>query len=153
MKRTLLIAAALMLAACGSGGESAAPSPTPSPTSLVVAGALEVPIGSASAARYAEEKAQPGAPGCGVDDGYDDIRAGAQVTVTDEAGKVIALGVLNGGTLSAEDGTIYALAKCSFPFSVEVPAGATFYGIEVANRGVVRYEPEALERYLTLTIG
>jgi hypothetical protein len=151
MKRALLIAAALMLAACGSGGEAAAPSPSPS--SFVVTGALEVPIGTASASKYAREKAQPGAPGCGVDDGYDDIRTGAQVTVTDEAGKVVALGNLLGGTLAAEDGTMYVLAKCRFPFTLEVPAGATFYGIEVANRGVVRYEPKALERYLTLTLG
>lgn len=62
--------------------------------------------------------------------GYDDIAAGASVTVYDSAGKVVATGAL--GTGKPKSGA------CVFPVAVDgVPAGSKFYQVEVSHRGKV----------------
>ena len=68
--------------------------------------------------------------------GYDDITAGAQVTVTNEAGTVLAVGTLQNGTGTG--------TGCKFPFTVTVPPGHQFYGFEISHRGVIRYSEEQL---------
>jgi hypothetical protein len=63
-------------------------------------------------------------------DGFSDIRGGAQVTVTDARGTVVAIGALGAGVM-AGNGTF-----CTFRFTVKnVPSGKGFYGIEVSHRG------------------
>lgn len=64
----------------------------------------------------------------------DELRAGAQVVVTDPAGKTIGVGQLKSGKIEA--------GSCVLPFEAAVPAGAGIYGITVANRGPVQF-PEA----------
>lgn len=89
---------------------------------------------------------------CTGDGGYDDLHAGATVTVTDADGSVVALGSLGSGRLQS-DGS--AFPPCVFPFTVsDVPAGFGFYGVEVSHRGSVPVTgEEAAAGYVRLTIG
>jgi hypothetical protein len=85
--------------------------------------------------------------------GYDDIRGGAQVTVTDPDGKVIALGKLDEGRATV--GSDQRATKCVFQFKVEgVPTGQGFYGVEVSHRGVLRdSEADIRSKQLNFTLG
>jgi hypothetical protein len=102
----------------------------------------------------------PGGPGwfgtdpspggdCYTGGGYDDIQSGAQVTVKDESGTVIALGALDPG--HSDD----VLSRtCVFGFvAADVPGGKSFYTVEVAHRGELKYTPEEAARPLELTLG
>lgn len=84
---------------------------------------------------------------CAGKGGYADIRAGAQVVITDSAGATIAIGSLDAGSVDGRG--------CVLPFSVpNVPAGKGFYGIEVSHRGGLKYEEaEFSTRNLDLTLG
>jgi len=62
--------------------------------------------------------------------GYDDIGAGASVTVYDSSSKVVATGALGVGKPKS--------AACVFPVKVAgVPGGSKFYQVEVSHRGKV----------------
>lgn len=90
---------------------------------------------------------------CWGRDGYQDIRDGAAVTVTDPAGKVLAISQLGAGAV-AEHPTIAGAKTCLFEFTVPgVPAGAGIYGIEVSHRGAVRFEEARLGGSVQLTLG
>lgn len=82
---------------------------------------------------------------CWGDGGYSDIAPGTQVTVTNEAGTVLAIGKLGTGS-----GTILG---CSFSFTVEVEAGHKFYGFEVSRRGTVRYTEAEIRDGVELSLG
>jgi hypothetical protein len=76
---------------------------------------------------------------CEGSGGFNDIVAGAQVTVTDAAGNVVALGRLRQGAYYDDFPDINGVTGCRFEFTVEdVPEGSLF-GIEVARRGVVQF--------------
>ncbi|MCA0328832.1 MAG: hypothetical protein LCI03_02890 [Actinobacteria bacterium] len=159
IKIALSIAAATLLAvtACGnSGGPSNASSSTtasPSPTPLSIRGWISVPISTQSAIKVSEGTATIGAKPCDPKDGYDDISDGAQVTITDESGKVIALTELrNVGLWADKPDTLIVLSDCRFDFFVDVPATADFYGIEIAHRGVVRYSKADLADVVRLKL-
>lgn len=84
---------------------------------------------------------------CTTGGGYDDIRQGAQVVVTDAAAKTIALGQLGPGSWKRGVG-------CIFLFSVaDVPADGEFYGVEVSHRGRVQYTAGQLVEPLDLELG
>ncbi|MDX3110160.1 hypothetical protein [Nonomuraea angiospora] len=84
---------------------------------------------------------------CTTGGGYNDIRQGAQVVVTDAAGKTIALGQLGAGSWKRDTG-------CIFLFTVaDVPAGEKFYGIEVSHRGRVQYTAAQVSAPVELSIG
>lgn len=68
--------------------------------------------------------------------GYNDIGAGTPVTVYDEAGTVVAHGVLGVGEA-------VRLGVCAFGFAVDVPVGSTFYQVEVSHRGRTTVEARA----------
>lgn len=77
--------------------------------------------------------------------GYDDIRPGAQVTVTDAAGKALAIGTLDAGQVwgvSTNPATGFMQATlCTLHFKVvDIPSGVGPYGFEVSHRGIVRFE-------------
>jgi hypothetical protein len=75
--------------------------------------------------------------GCDVSDtGYDDLTAGAPVTVKDQAGTVLASTFLTDGTESGSD--------CNFGVSVTVP-DADFYQVEIGHRGAVTFSKSELE--------
>jgi hypothetical protein len=71
-----------------------------------------------------------GTNNCQGANGYSDLQEGTQVTVTDQSGAVVALGTLDVGQAQSD-------SVCVFPFTLNVPAGKGFYGIEVSHRGVV----------------
>jgi hypothetical protein len=82
---------------------------------------------------------------CQGTDGYDDIQVGAEVVVSDDSGKTLAIGDL---TTSTYDGS------CSFTFAVKgVPTGKKFYGVEVTHRGDVQFTEQQLKAGPTLTLG
>jgi hypothetical protein len=92
-----------------------------------------------------------GTESCSGQGGYNDMRAGTQVTVTDAAGAVIALGAVGAG----QRGSDTSGTRCVFPFTVaDVPAGHGFYGIEVSHRGRLQYpEAQVRDSSLTLSLG
>jgi hypothetical protein len=73
--------------------------------------------------------------------GYGDLREGTEVTLTDESGKVLAVGEL------ARTGA------CSFTFSLDAPTGKKFYGVTISHRGTVHYTEDELRHGLQLSIG
>lgn len=81
--------------------------------------------------------------GCWGISGYDDLREGAQVVITDGLGATIAVGALDTGIVTLNPTDQKRASYCELPFTVQqVPAGRGFYGVEVAHRGRVQY-PEA----------
>jgi hypothetical protein len=118
------------------------PSVAASSASFTASGALVLKRGEFSWNSAAD-------PTCQGLNGYSDLRAGTQVTVTDASGKKLAIGVLakgNAGDFSTEaDGTQRA-ASCSLPFAVSgVPRGVGPYGIEISHRGVQNYNEAQLD--------
>lgn len=92
-----------------------------------------------------------GERGCAGTGGYSDMRAGTQVTVTDPAGTVVAVGQLGVGDRRGDTtGT-----RCAFPFEVAgVPGGHAFYGVEVSRRGRLQYtEAQVRDAPLALELG
>ena len=83
---------------------------------------------------------------CRGTDGYDDLREGAQVVVTDPAGVTLAVTQLGVG--ESKDST-----TCTFPFTVKVRAGRGIYGIEVSHRKMVYYTEAELAGPVQLSIG
>jgi hypothetical protein len=80
---------------------------------------------------------------------YADIKPGTQVTVTDPAGAVVAVGILDGGRMIGVGMT----RTCRFTFRItNVPSGKGFYGVEVAHRGRVQF-PESELGSVILSIG
>lgn len=76
--------------------------------------------------------------GCVAFGGYDDIQAGAQITVKDQTGTIIGIGELE--PIYTVDGD-----RCVFVFSLDVPE-ATFYTLEMGRRGEQAYSRQDLEQ-------
>ncbi len=77
---------------------------------------------------------------CAGSGGYSDITGGAAVTITDQAGTVIATGQLGNGSADVDSSTGTPV-DCVFSFSVpHVPDGRTFYGVTVSHRGAVQFD-------------
>jgi ribosomal protein L40E len=74
--------------------------------------------------------------------GYSDIRAGAQIVVKDEGGKVIGSGSLGRGHLSI-DFTNIAGPICAFSFEVSGLPKAAQYQIGSGSRGSITYSFES----------
>lgn len=74
---------------------------------------------------------------CATYGGYSDIAPGADVTVRDAEGTVVASGALQSGRMSG--------AGCRFPFAIaDVPGGSAFYQVEVTHRGLVTFTADEL---------
>jgi hypothetical protein len=110
------------------------------------------------------------APGdCSPGDGYDDVGRGASVTVYDETNQVIGVGSLLRGSLVDVErncappldgvdpiGGWYRNGYCRFTFRVELDRVATFYGVEVSDRGAVTFsaeQPARDENQVALSLG
>ncbi len=136
-RAALLAAALLLLPGCASDPPDVS---APSPSTLTVTGKLIV--------KGDYPAVQVDGIMCGTGGGYTDIREGAQVVVTDESAKTIALGRLGKGAWAN------TTAECIFFFTVTgVPTGLQFYGIEVSHRGRLQYTAAQLATPLALTIG
>lgn len=138
-----LTAAVLATAACGQDATTPA-----RPAAVTITGTITVPGGDTV-------QGLEGGPGqtCRMGGGYDDIRQGAQVVVTDETGAVVALGALDSGVLDLPDAEHWGTRKCAFPFTVQAPTGRTFYGVEVSHRGRLQFTEQQLATPLELTLG
>jgi hypothetical protein len=74
--------------------------------------------------------------GCDLSFGYQDMREGARVLVTDTDDEVIASSTLdegNGGSF------------CEFPFTVEDIPDREEYWVEIGDRGEIHYDKSELE--------
>ncbi|OZF49695.1 hypothetical protein [Rhodococcus sp. 14-2470-1a] len=83
---------------------------------------------------------------CAGKGGYKDIGPGAAVTVTDEAGTLLAKGAIatsSGGS-----------SGCWLDFTVaDVPRGKAFYKVEVSHRGELTYTESEAESGLVFSLG
>ncbi|GAC1375843.1 MAG: hypothetical protein NVSMB32_18620 [Actinomycetota bacterium] len=70
---------------------------------------------------------------CKSPPGYEDVAAGAAVTVKHESGATVGTGVLKAGTADI------AKRSCVYPFTVTGLPKATTYFIGVAKRGAISY--------------
>lgn len=140
------------------GGRGNQPKSAETPAAFKVTGTVAVEAGDGSEGTDGGD--------CVTDGGYADIASGTQVTIKDESGKVIALGSLDPGHTSevltlpafnSDTGIIEdrpQATKCVFGFSVpNVPEGESFYSIEVAHRGELRYNRSDLGTSLALKLG
>lgn len=108
----------------------------PAPSVLDVAGTVTLKLGQFTWNSVGE-------PTCQGWQGFADVAAGAQVTVTDASGKTLAVGAVGAGTAQGittlTDGS-HRADSCLLPFKVAgVARGVGPYGVEVSHRGVLRY--------------
>lgn len=86
--------------------------------------------------------------------GYADITEGAQITVTNQGGDVVAIGKLGAGKVAVHPVYGDPAKICVFPIQVTgVPTGLSLYGVEVSHRGVVRFSELDLMRPIVLKLG
>jgi hypothetical protein len=120
--RRIMLAGLILLAACGGGARH------------TIIGSLELNGGS-SGINWDPDGT------CVGDGGYSDIGPGAQVTVTDQKGELIATGTLSMG----ERGMTNDTWVCRFAFTVPDVPGADFYTIEVSHRGGLTYSTAEMD--------
>lgn len=144
----LLMAAAISLVLLGCGAASSAPpSPPPTATGHLLSGKLGFLNGG--------EHVERTATSCSGTGGYSDISTGAQVTVKDQTGTVIAVGVLVDDPLLAKAYESGLHLGCFFKFDIQVPE-ATFFTLDIAGRDPVTYSKadlEATKWQIVLTLG
>lgn len=120
---------------------SAAPAATT--TAASPAGAADFTLGGKLTLKWSTGAFERNEAGlCAGSGGYADITGGAAVTITDQAGTVIATGQLGNGSADVDTSTGTPIA-CAFSFSVpHVPDGKTFYGVQVSHRGAVQFSTD-----------
>ncbi|XGV99642.1 MAG: hypothetical protein ACAF41_11975 [Leptolyngbya sp. BL-A-14] len=74
--------------------------------------------------------------------GFDDLNAGAQITVLDSSGKMIALGSLGEGKVVKSDRDSNL---CVFPFVIDKVPESDFYSVELGHRGKLTFSGKELE--------
>jgi hypothetical protein len=130
----------LLLGACSVGDGRSGADPESSPGTFEIKGTISVP----SSTYVTSGGDQPGGF-CTVKDGYEDLRTGASVAVTNADGDVV-------GVSSLVD-IDRAASECRYSFEVPgVPDGSPSYGIEVGNRGVVEYARDELDDSVELPL-
>lgn len=142
-----VVAAVAMLTGCGGGSGAKPPATSTSKTvdAIQVRGTLI--LNTTSLTGGSLEDMSSGAAACRGSSGYDDIAGGAQVTVTDETSKVVGIGALDPGQYNRVS------SNCLFTFTVSgVTPGRPFYGIEIAHRGIIRFQGTDIESP-SLTLG
>lgn len=113
---------------------AAAVTSSPAPRLAFVSGAFRVPAGP---------KWTKGAA-CSRGSKYDDVHVGAQVTITDASGKVVAVADLTAGQV-VDSATLPGMTTdCLLGFSASVPSGAGPYGFTLNRHGVVHFTESQL---------
>jgi len=137
------ITAAMSLTACGDSKPAAnTETPSSAPAVFTITGSITLGLGN-----FLWSSADNTCVGRG---GYDDMKVGTQVVVTDPAGVTLAVGAISDGSPKIgdrvdDDGEELA-DGCELSFFVDgVPAGKGIYGVEVSHRGRLQY-PEAQAR-------
>lgn len=140
----VLVLAATIAFAIGSGmardaGQANAGAPTwQSPTALVaVSGSIRVSMPGRSGTKDAP---------CDNGVKYIDVHTGATVTITDSAGKVLAIAELAQGKVVPDEALGDFVNDCKLPFTAQVPAGVGPYGFEIGRHGVVRFDESAVHK-------
>lgn len=90
---------------------------------------------------------------CSGGGGYADMDRGTTVTVKDQAGTIIATGLLDAGVY---DNSNAMWKLCRFGFAVPAVPDAPFYSLEVGHRGALTYsraDLDALGWTVALTLG
>jgi len=132
--------AALLLTACSSGDGRSGADPESGPGTFEIKGTISVPSST-----YVAGGDQPGGF-CTVKDGYEDLRTGASVAVTNAEGDVVGVSSLVDIDRKA--------SECRYSFDVPgVTDGSASYGIEVGNRGIVEYARDQLDDPVELPLG
>lgn len=86
--------------------------------------------------------------------GMDPKCSRSDITITDASGATIGLGQLDVPKLVSGDPDLHWYMRCQSTFSVNVPAGKGFYGIEVDHKGRVQYPEAAVKGKLVhLSVG
>lgn len=126
MKRGVAVLAfGLLLAGCGGSSEQSAAPSSPEPTEPKT---LNVFV------TFKLTDARTAVNGCVGTGGYDDIAPGTQVTLADQDGGILAVSELGTGTGAYEGNS----AACRWEVAMDdVPADATFYSLEVGDRGEI----------------
>lgn len=134
-KRLKTAAAAVvgvLVAGCSSSGGAHATKTTAAPAGpIAVTGSVTLtdPDSTLNAALT-------GTHDCGGVGGYSDIKEGAQVVISDDAGKTLTISHLTAGQTPEQKTGLNN--DCVFGFTAQVPAGKRFYGVQVTHRGVVK---------------
>jgi hypothetical protein len=147
MNATMRLAAVavvlLALAGCGGGdGGNRAAATTTTQQTYVIGGTFTL-VGTAG-----EDYLEAEGAGCFGYGGYDDVEAGLQVVVSNEANTVIGNGTLSSGEVTGDG--------CKFTFQVQSVPVAKFYNIEVGRRGKLSYsfdEMRAASWGVSFTLG
>ena len=92
---------------------------------------------------------------CFTGSGYTDIKTGTQVSVTDAAGDVVALGELGYGVAKDTYPQLPGTDVCRFDFRIEGIPGkdGDIFGVEVANRGSVNFKAAGKTTPVSLNLG
>lgn len=140
-KVAAVVGGTLLVAACGGGDDRSGAEAESGPGTFAIRGTISVP----SSTYITGGGEQPGGF-CTVKDGYEDLRTGASVAVTNAAGDVV-------GVSSLVD-IDRAASECRYSFDVAgVKDGSPSYGIEVGNRGIVEYTRDQLDQPVDLPLG
>lgn len=138
----VVVGVLILMAATGLGVWLAVKPDTKAPAAQPAASALEV-TGMVTLKHEQFRWGGRADPTCMGWQGFDDVRGGAQVTVTDASGKVLVVGSLDTGTatgITTEANGLPRAELCLIPFKVTgIPRGAGPYGVEIAHRGILRY--------------
>jgi hypothetical protein len=127
------------MSACSDGDGPSGAEPESKPGSFTISGTISVP-----SATYVAE-GQDASGFCTVKDGYEDLRTGASVVVTDSGGDVVGVGQLVDVRRTPQE--------CRYSFGIpDVAEGSGTYGIEIGNRGIVRYERDKLDDTIEVPI-
>ena len=129
------------------GGCAATPAATPTPTAPAtfdVTGTLTL----SRVMLYGSD-----GDSCSGIEGYDDIRTGTQVKVSDDTGKIVGLGALKAGLARDSKPSWKGTDLCVFDFEVKgIPDSGAIYGVEVSHRGVVQFTRDQADS-VSLTLG
>lgn len=121
--------------------ESTTQPPTATASEFSLTGSLDLKTSSLTAVDLLSD----GGP-CSGKGGYSDIADGTQVVVSDGAGATLALGQITN--------SVYSPADCHFDLAVDhIPAGRSFYKVEVSHRGGVQYTEQQMKQGVSLTLG
>lgn len=149
---TVLIAGAVIAFVATRDGADTAPAASPTPKTQSLSGSMTLfsDTGGVVVNGFPSNPDQALGRQCWGSSGYDDIDAGADVTVTDESGTVIAVGALGPGeVVSFRAGNFLTdfedAVRCEFEFMINDVPDAKFYGVEVSDRGELRYSRDELE--------
>lgn len=159
----LALTSALVISGCAGADAGEEPAEEISGT-VTVFGSITVPPREAvdvdGSRLSSDAESIPGGGECKTWKGFADISEGGQITVTNAANEIVAIGKLGAGVQQSRSWTYREWFRmktpiCEFSFSFEAPAGESFYTIALgnANRGEFTVTEAELGEGIFLTLG